>query len=411
MGTQSLTVVNDNLFKQVVLLLAKDLQRNTGSAWCGDLQACAGLAFAIPFLFFAAIAGDLADRGSKRAVVIRCKLVEFAVMLVASAAFFTESFGFLVFVLFLMGTQSAFLGPAKYGALVEMLERKELGKGNGIMQAFVLGSILLGMGFAGKLYNWGEATAEQDSRFWILGLVYAVIALIGAWLACGLPRIPAAAPERKIRWNPMPSTLAGWSLARNTRGLRVAIFGHALYWLVGAILVFAWNAMGDELGQEEGAWTARLAGFTLSTALGCALAGRWTRDRVSLRLPLVGGLGLSLSFFAVAVSPPSPSWIWFELLAGGFFAGLYLIPLRTLVQRLPDAAQTGRALGFSQLCDWMGIVLASFVFSGLRGAGLSAQECFWALGAFLLLGVVVLRTWPPPQQSAADLAAAEPASS
>jgi MFS family permease len=388
MITQSLTVLNDNLFKQIMLLLAVNWQLSGRSDFCTDMQACVGLAFAIPFLLFAGIAGDLADSRRKRSVVLAAKLGEVFVMLGAALAFVTGSLPLLMLVLFLMGMQSAFLGPAKYGALVEMLEPQELARGNGIMQAFLLFAILLGMGSAGLLFDWSEARGEahQLDRLAQLGLVFAAIAALGFWVARSLPNQAAAQPGRKLRLHPLTPTRDAWRLARQTAGLFPAVLAHAHYWLLGAILVFAWNEMGKQLGYEEGPWTIRLATLSVSIAIGCVVAGRLAQDRVALRIPLLGGLGLALSFLCVAAGPRDANFIWISLVMGSFFAGLYLIPLRTLVQRLPGPEMTGRAIGFSQFCDWVGVICASFVQTALRAADVSPFDSFWVLGLSLLLG-------------------------
>lgn len=388
MVTQALTVLNDNLFKQVMLLLAVNLQLQQDDPFCTDMQACVGFAFAIPFLLFAAIAGDLADARSKRSMVLAAKGAEIAVMLGAALAFWADSLPLLMVVLFLMGMQSAFLGPAKYGALVEMLKPGELARGNGVMQAFLLVALLVGMGSAGMLYDWSEGAGadQQTARLAELGLVFAGIAALGTFVARGLPRLPPARPGRSLRFNPIPPTRRGFALARSTPGMLPAVLGHALYWLLGAILVFAWNEMGKLLGIEEGPWTQRLATLSISTAIGCVIAGRMARETIRLRIPLIGGLGLAGSFLVVAAGPQTPGAIWGALVVGSFFAGLYLIPLRTLVQRLPAVEQTGRAIGFSQFCDWVGIVCASFVQTAMKASGMDAFDAFWVLGITLLIG-------------------------
>jgi MFS family permease len=387
MGTQSLTVLNDNLFKQVVLLLALDLQlQGTTLGFCTDLQACTGMLFAVPFLLFAATAGDLADRHPKRTIILFTKWAEVLIMLLAAAALWADSLPAIVMVLFLMGTQSAFLGPAKYGALVEMVEHKDLSHGNGIMQAIVLASILLGLGAAGFLYN-----SFKGGELWMLGIFYAMVALLGVLLARGITHQPAADPGRTLRRNPLRPALDGFRLCARTPGLKWAVFGHALYWMLGATLVFAWNEMGKNIfALAEGPWTARLAALSLSTALGCLVAGHLCKQRIPLHWPLIGGWGLAASFAAVAWGLRTPNFIWASLLVGSFFAGLYLIPLRTLVQRLPDRNHTGRALGISQLSDWLGIVLASFAKTTMSASGLNAIDIFAVMAIVLAIGTAVV---------------------
>ena len=55
----------------------------------------------------------------------------------------------LLLVLFLMGTQSAFFGPGKYGILPELFRREDLPRANGIILMTTFLAIILGMAVAG----------------------------------------------------------------------------------------------------------------------------------------------------------------------------------------------------------------------------------------------------------------------
>src|SRR6185295_18651696 len=102
-------------FKQLVLLLSIAAARAAGAS---DLQGLAMFVFAAPFLAFTGYAGYLADRYSKRSIVVACKIAEIGIMGLGAAAFaiyeVDKRLWPLYAVLFLMGTHSAFFGPAKY---------------------------------------------------------------------------------------------------------------------------------------------------------------------------------------------------------------------------------------------------------------------------------------------------------
>ncbi len=393
LGTQSLTVFNDNLFKQVVLLLAVAAQVGSSSGF--DLQALSGLAFSLPFVFFAATAGDVADRFRKRDVLLAAKWAEVGVMLFATLAFTTGSFAAVIMVLFLMGSQSAFLGPAKYGSMVEHFEPPELGRANGIMQATVLASVILGMGAAGLLLK------RYEEHLWVLGLIYTAVAATGVLVAWKVHPQPPADAGRRLRLNPWLPVRTGLARAAQVPGLRPAILGHGLYWLLGGVLVFAWNEMGSKvLLVDSTTWTLRLASLSLSSAAGCLAAGALSRRCTGTWLPLCGGLGLAASFFAVALGPRDPLFIWICLLAGSFSGGFYLIPLRTLIQRLPPREEIGRTLGTSQLTDWVFIVAASLLKQFSASVGLDVIDLFWVLGAILCLALFPLAARLPAMPSA-----------
>ena len=64
-------------------------------------------------------------------------------MLLAAIGFMIQNFGFLLFVLFLMGGQSAFFGPLKYGVIPELVDEDEIVKPNAFLAGTFV-SILLG---------------------------------------------------------------------------------------------------------------------------------------------------------------------------------------------------------------------------------------------------------------------------
>ena len=136
-STQFLGAFNDNLFKQLILLLAisevagKNLPANGQQEV--DIQSIAMVIFAVPFILLAGIAGYLSERFSKRNIFVWSKIAEILVMLLGVLAFVAlnrealqdatarqliETLIPLFLILFLMGAQSSFFGPAKLGMMV-----------------------------------------------------------------------------------------------------------------------------------------------------------------------------------------------------------------------------------------------------------------------------------------------------
>ncbi len=377
-ATQFLTVFNDNLFKQSVLLLALAEQglHGNGQAWAQAL-------FSFPFLLFAVLAGDCADRYSKTRVVILCKWAEGLVMLAAAAAFATDNFTFVLVVVFLMGTQSAFLGPAKYGALPELATRKHLPRANGVFQASVLLGILVGTGSAGHL---------AGDHLWLLGIGMAACAAIGAWIAGGMYPLAPANPQKAIHFNPVYRFVRGLTDARQFPGLMPSLIGHSLFWFCGSLMLLAWNELRavDTSGQalidvSQGTWSLGLAGLSLFMAVGAVVAGFALQTKIPRWLPVLGAWGMAAGFACAGAIPPGP-WALFATVAGAsFFSGFYLIPLRSLMQSLAPPSQLGAVLGTSQMLDFLLIFLAALGRPLLLQFGLGPQQLF-----FFLAGVLVL---------------------
>ena len=81
-ATQLLGAFNDNLFKQLVLLYCLSVVGQQG----GNYQPVAFFLFSIPFVLGSGFSGFLADRYSKRTLIIACKFGEIAVMLAGVVA-------------------------------------------------------------------------------------------------------------------------------------------------------------------------------------------------------------------------------------------------------------------------------------------------------------------------------------
>src|SRR5262245_29270807 len=110
--TQFLGAFNDNLVKQLALLIAAPAAAGmAAAAKQADEQPLAMALFSIPFLLFSSYAGFLSERYSKRTVIVLCKVAEIGIVLLGMVAFaawhYSGMIGLLV-VVFLMGTHSAF---------------------------------------------------------------------------------------------------------------------------------------------------------------------------------------------------------------------------------------------------------------------------------------------------------------
>ena len=140
-ATQFLGALNDNLFK---LLVSIFLIRALGVSRSSEIAGVAGLLFALPFLLLTPAAGVLADRFSKRTIVVLAKALEIVVMSLGVAAFLAGSAPMLYAVLFLMSAQSALFGPAKYGIIPELVERAQLSLANSRIVSATYLAIIIG---------------------------------------------------------------------------------------------------------------------------------------------------------------------------------------------------------------------------------------------------------------------------
>ena len=89
--------------------------------------------FVLPYLLLAAFAGYLADRFSKRQVIVGCKMAELAIMSLGIFAIWQGNLVGLFAVVALMGAQSALFSPSKLGIIPEILAARHISAANGLL--------------------------------------------------------------------------------------------------------------------------------------------------------------------------------------------------------------------------------------------------------------------------------------
>ncbi len=77
-ATQLFGAFNDNLYKQLMLLLAVPV--GIAKVFEQDQQGLATIVFSLPFVLFSGFAGFLADRFSKQPIIVLAKLAEIVIM-------------------------------------------------------------------------------------------------------------------------------------------------------------------------------------------------------------------------------------------------------------------------------------------------------------------------------------------
>ena len=307
--TQFFGVINDNLLKQVL-----SFGLAAAGIWSGILgeggQSWVAMALVLPFLLFGAIAGQLADCYSKQLVTVRVKQAEFLIVLVAFAGFYFNNVWLSLFAMFLLGTQSAFFGPAKYGVIPELVDDTKISMANAAIIMLTNVAAILAVVVGGALYEAYRGTAAEgvpDGLLWLPGLALLVFAILGLIAAKQMPPLEASAPEMKVKWEffaPYLRTIKKM-LSGETPIFVVCMLKAAFYFLAYSVLLI----LADYtivLGLPEKKVSVYLFGtIGVSIAVGSVLAGFLSRGGIQARLILVGGIGFGVAGLLLAWAPSS----------------------------------------------------------------------------------------------------------
>ncbi len=380
-ATQFLGAFNDNLFKQVVLLLCFAYKQRHGTE---DYQPYAQALFALPFVLFSGFAGFLADRNSKRAIVVICKVAEIVIMLLGTAAVAGGNLWTVLVVLTLMGTHSAFFGPSKYGILPELIRERDLSQANGIFQMTSFLAIILGTAAGGYLMEYLAAGGE------LVRLTFPAIAVLGTGTALLVRKTPVAKPELAFRAAEMLIDRPTARMILTDRPMLWVLLVYSVFWLVGGIVMLNVTAFAKgQLGVSEGETSVTTACLALGIAIGCGAAAAISGKRIRFGLVTAGSwgmivaLGLLSAIGAVDGSVKLKLWsVRATLVGAGGFAGLYTIPLQAFLQSRPGADEKGRVMGAMNLITWIAILLSAAVYSGIdRSCTALDQPISWGFAA------------------------------
>jgi len=374
---QGLGAVNDNMFKNALVILALLRLASVGPV----LVALAGGVFILPYALFSAAAGKLADKFDKSRMIRLTKLWELGLMVLAAAGFISGAVWPLMLVLFGLGCQAAFFSPCKYGILPEHLDQAELAAGNGLIEAGTFLGILAGTLAGGLLI----ALPHGEVAVSAAGLAVAVGGLAAAYF------VPLAPPRDA-------GLVVGWNVWRETAGLLKAAKANKTVWL--AILWISWFwAMGATVLAELPVVAARnlaapahvvtlfLTCFSIGIGMGSVACGGLMKGAASARLVPWAGLGISLFLldfsYCVAVSGhfagvhkvlESARGIRMLVDLGGLAVcgGVYSVPLYVICQEQAEPAHRARVIAANNVMNAGAMVAAAVITACLYAATKSA---------------------------------------
>ncbi len=392
LATQFFTAFNDNLFRWLVVPI--------GQNFLGDSKALAlgAVLFTLPYLIFAPTAGFLADRFTKRKVIIACKFAEILVMLLGVAAIWYSNIYLLMFLVFCMGTQSALFSPAKIGAIPELLSVRALSEGNGLMAMVTIAACALGT-FAGlKIYDLNYDAGTLIS-LWPIAVALLGIAAVGFLVSLLVYTNPAADPNRKWTINPIEEFRPSLRRLFCDPPLARTAIGIAFFYFLAILYQVNIDAFGEHtllLTKGDIAWLMPM--LVLGIGVGSVAAGWMSGGVIQLGMVPIGAMGIAFSTIylgiigrgvdpTTAAAMFNTTAVWLFLL--GALGSFFYIPLESFLQHRSPNEVRGSILSATNALTNGFMLLAMALFYGLReGAGLEPTWVFIIAG-LLTLPVIV----------------------
>ncbi len=386
--TMGLGAFNDNVIKNALAAMLVFEATRMGGLNTDQLVNLSALLFILPFFLFSALFGQFADKFEKSVQIRRVKLLEVAIMLLATIGFYFGSIPTLLGVLFLLGLQSTIFGPIKYGILPQVLEEHELVGGNALVEMGTFVAILLGTIAGPQL-----AGIEVSWPYWVC-VTGLGIALLGYWYSRRIPQAAAADPELNISWNIPRETLRNLKFLNQNNTVLNSVLGISWFWFFGTIfLVQVPSFSQNVLGGDENLMSALLGLFIIGISTGSLLCEKLSGGQVEIGLVPLGAFGLTAFgidlYFASPATPgvdvsamqffstPGSLRIAIDLVLIGVFGGFYTVPLYALVQSRSHPNHRSRVIAGLNILNALFMVVASLMAMLVLGsAGLSIPQLF-----------------------------------
>lgn len=384
-ATQFQGAFSDNALKWLAISMVAGM--NLSQEQNDRLVSIVGALFALPFIIFSMTGGFLADRFSKRSVMIGVKLFEILVMLIALTGLATGLIYVTIGCVFLMGVHSAIFGPSKYGSLPELLPEKRLSWGNGVIELGTFIAIIGGTVAGGTMC---KVFASQPA--WS-GLILIGLALTGLGFSLRITKISAANPRKEFRINFVTDLWRQIRLIHQDRPLWLAVIGNTYFFGIAALIQFVIVIYAkDALHLSDPMKSSLLQAATaIGIGLGSFAAGYLSGGKIEIGLIPLGAAGLTVCAALLGRSHLSFADVAAHLAALGFFGGFFIVPISALLQHRPDSGQKGGVLAAANLVSFIAIFLASGAFYLLASTmGLTPPQIFLVIAVATLGATIYL---------------------
>lgn len=402
--TQFFGAFNDNAFKFAMLtLISYHLSASQGQS--ERYQAVAGALFILPFFFFSATAGQLADKFNKASLTKIIKVFEVLLVAVGSLAFYYGNTLCLMLTLTGLGIHSTFFGPIKYSILPDHLPHQQLLEATALIEASTFLAILLGT-IIGTLSIGGVKTGSI-SVIVLTGLV----AISGLIASLFIPAARSVTTDLHVDWHMWRATK---QMIRDV-GMNVriipAIFAISWFWLIGAVVLTKLpDYTNYVLHANAAVFAVFLALFSIGIAFGSMVINRLLAGRITLRY--VPHAMFLLSLFSMDLSWASPDkvdnllplqtvvqffghiahWrIALDLFLMAFSGGLFVVPLHTYLQVVSDGGMRSRTIAANNIMNALFMILGTGLVMLLLRFHITISNVFFILA--ILNGCAVVVFW------------------
>ena len=303
----------------------------------------------IPFLLLFTVSGYLSDKYNKKDILVYGAVSSFLLSVLMVISYLSGNFYFAMFSLLLLAVQSAVYSPAKFGLILDIYGKKELSKGNAVLQAISIIAILFSIASASLVFenfynanNLATLTTKEELLDAILPLTYyilpvAFLEMIVSFLF--LRRINTSYTKNETLTMDKNELLKGKLLTKNIQIIFsnniifLSVIGLSVFWGVSQGLMAVFPSFAKEyLGVTDVFVINAVIGASgIGIAIGSLIYSKISKHYIEIGTIPFSALGMALMIY-VSTIVQTPFLLGMSFLVFGIFGGLFVVPLNALIQ-------------------------------------------------------------------------------
>lgn len=349
---------NDNIFKNALVILITFYSIEVLGLNSQMLVPLAGGLFIFPFFILSGTAGQISDKYSRTKLVKIIKFCEIIIMILAAVGFYLDSFEFLLGVLFLMGGQSAFFGPVKYGIIPSLVDKENLVSANAIVSGGTFIAILLGTILGGGL-------AGDKSSYQYISIVILLVAILGFISALFIKEVDCEKHKDsrvKVDITFIKSTFTILKQSFKDKELFHYILGVSWFWFMGASVLSLIPLMVKTTFLLDSTMaTVFLALFTIGMGLGSYIINKVSRECAQIGLvPICSfAITLILTLCFLSLIFKIVSLAMFSILSLSIFGGIFIVTYISILQEKTPSQILSRIIAGNNIWNAFFMVAAA----------------------------------------------------
>ncbi|MDR0408205.1 MAG: acyl-[ACP]--phospholipid O-acyltransferase [Campylobacteraceae bacterium] len=328
----------------------------------------------LPFILLFSPAGFINDKFSKTIVIRYAALTAIVLSLLILISYYQGWFIFAFIMTFLLSIQSAFYSPAKYGLIKRFVGVEKLSLANGVIQALTIVAILLSSFVFSAIFEkyYIQDVIEPNTILTCMmpiGFLLVALSSLEAFFAFKIPFFDAKTTKEKFEFKEyikLKYLRGNIKIVKNNKDIWLSIIGLSIFWGISQMVLAAFPAHYKMITGDNNAIIIQgiLAVSAIGLISGSTIAGIYSKRHIELGIIPIGALGIFAALCGMTFAEHAFLMGFYSLIFG-FFGGLFIVPLNSIIQYFSSDTQIGKVLAgnnFVQNCFMVSFLVLTVLF-------------------------------------------------